>query len=75
MPAVSTKQRELMAIAEHHPEKVRPENRGVLKMSHQQLHDYASTKEKGLPRTVKHAAAKFASKLRKRRKDVDGDYD
>lgn len=33
MPAVSTKQRELMA-----------KNRGVLKMSHKQLHDFAATK-------------------------------
>jgi hypothetical protein len=33
-----------MAIAEHHPEKVNPENRGVLKMSKGQLHDYAATK-------------------------------
>jgi hypothetical protein len=38
-----------MAIAEHHPEEVNPENRGVLKMSHRQLHDFASTPEKGLP--------------------------
>jgi hypothetical protein len=49
MPAVDEPQRELMAIAEHHPEQVRPENRGVLKMSHQQLHDFASTK--GLKRS------------------------
>ena len=44
MPAVSTKQRELMAIAEHHPDKVSAKNRGVLKMSHKQLHDFAATK-------------------------------
>lgn len=44
MPAVSTKQRELMAIAEHHPSKLQKKNRGVLKMSHQQLHDFAATK-------------------------------
>lgn len=44
MPAKSEKQRELMAIAERHPEKVSPGNRGVLKMSHQQLHDFASTR-------------------------------
>lgn len=47
MPAVSEKQRQLMAIAEHHPEKVRKENRGVLKMSQQQLHEFASTKGLG----------------------------
>jgi hypothetical protein len=33
-----------MAIAEHDPEKVSSENRGVLKMSHDQLHDFAATK-------------------------------
>jgi hypothetical protein len=47
MPAVSEKQRKLMAIAEHHPEKLHAENRGVLKMSHQQLHEFASTKGLG----------------------------
>jgi hypothetical protein len=47
MPATSEKQRQLMAIAEHHPEKVQKKNRGVLKMSHSQLHDYASTKGLG----------------------------
>ena len=44
MPAVSTKQRQLMAIAEHNPSKVRKENRGVLQMSKGQLHDFAATK-------------------------------
>ena len=54
MPAVSQKQRRAMAIAEHHPEELNPENRGLLKMTHQQLHDFASTKEKGLPEHVSH---------------------
>jgi len=49
MPAVSQKQRRAMAIAEHHPEELNQQNRGLLKMSHQQLHDFASTKEKSLP--------------------------
>jgi hypothetical protein len=44
MPAVSDKQRELMAIAEHTPDKVRKANRGVLRMTHSQLHDFAATK-------------------------------
>lgn len=44
MPAVSTKQRQLMAIAEHHPSEVYAKNRGVLKMSHKQLHEFAATK-------------------------------
>jgi len=44
MPAKSKSQRELMVIAEHHPSQVNKANRGVLKMSHQQLHDFAATK-------------------------------
>jgi len=47
MPAQSEAQRRLMAIAEHHPEKLHAENRGVLKMSRGQLHDFAATKGLG----------------------------
>ena len=43
MPAVSEKQRRLFAIAEHHPEELKSKNKGILKMSHQQLHDFAAT--------------------------------
>ena len=39
-----------MAIAEHDPEKLYPENKGVAKMSKAELHKYASTKEKNLPK-------------------------
>lgn len=56
MPATSVKQRQLMAIAEHHPSEVSGKNRGVLKMSHAQLHDFAATKEKHLP--VRKSAAR-----------------
>lgn len=48
MPAESKKQRRMMAIAEHHPEKLYARNRGVLKMGRAKLHEFASTKEKGL---------------------------
>lgn len=48
MPAESKAQRRVMAIAEHQPGKLYARNRGVLKMSKSQLHDYAATKEKGL---------------------------
>lgn len=44
MPAVSDKQRKLMAIAEHKPSQLYKRNRGVLSMSHAQLHDFAATK-------------------------------
>jgi hypothetical protein len=49
MPAVSKAQQIAMAIAEHSPGKLNKKNRGLLKMSHQQLHDFAATKRKGLP--------------------------
>ena len=39
-----------MAIAEHAPSQLYGRNQGVLKMSNQQLHDFASTKRKGLPK-------------------------
>ena len=44
MPAKSEAQRRLMAVAEHHPEKLYAKNRGVLKMSKSDLHDFAATK-------------------------------
>lgn len=50
MPAVSIKQRRLMALAEHHPEAIKGKNRGVLGMSHEQLHDFAATSESDLPK-------------------------
>ena len=44
MPAKSENQREAMAIAEHHPSKLYKKNRSLMKMSKQQLHEFASTK-------------------------------
>ena len=44
MPAKSEAQRRLMAIAEHNPSEVYAKNKGVLSMSHSQLHDFAATK-------------------------------
>jgi len=49
MPAKSKKQQMAMAIAEHEPGKLKGKNKGMLKMSQSQLHDFASTKRKGLP--------------------------
>jgi len=54
-----------MAIAEHHPEDVRPENRGVLRMSHAQLHDFAATKQRGLPEHVAHVQREVGRRLLK----------
>lgn len=42
-----------MGLAEHHPDKVKGKNKGVLNMSKGSLHDFAATKEKGLPDKVK----------------------
>lgn len=53
MPAKSKAQREAMAIAAHHPEQLYDRNKGLLKMTTGQLHDFAATKEKGLPQKVK----------------------
>jgi hypothetical protein len=50
MPAKSQAQQKLFAIAEHSPGKLYGRNSGLLKMSHQQLHDFASTPRKGLPK-------------------------
>ncbi len=49
MPSVSIAQQQAMGIAEHHPSKLYKRNRGLLKMTHEQLHDFASTPEAGLP--------------------------
>lgn len=46
-----------MAIAEHNPGKLYARNRGLLKMSHSQLHDFAATKRKGLPKRKKTLAS------------------
>ena len=53
MPSKSKAQRQVMAIAEHHPRKLYARNRGMLKMSSQQLHEFAKTKEEGLPQRKK----------------------
>lgn len=50
MPSVSKNQQIAMAIAEHHPEKLKARNRGLLKMSHEQLHEFAATPRTGLPK-------------------------
>jgi hypothetical protein len=62
MPAVSKNQQIVMAIAEHDPSKLYKKNRGLLKMSHQQLHDFAHTKRSGLPTVVKHFSKKKKEK-------------
>lgn len=49
MPSESKAEQSAMAIAEHHPSKLFSRNRGLLKMTHDQLHDFASTPRHSLP--------------------------
>ena len=53
MPAKSKAQREAMAIAEHEPAKLYKRNKGLSSMTKKQLHEFAETKEKGLPKKIK----------------------
>ena len=48
MPALSIKQRRAMAIAEHNPNELFAKDKGMLSMSHSQLHDFAATPEADL---------------------------
>ena len=65
MPARSKAQRRLFAIAEHHPDELPAKDRGLLRLTHRQLHDFAATPETGLPeyqRPLRAAARKAAAK-------------
>ncbi len=53
MPSTSRAQQQAMAIAEHNPGELYGRNRGMLDMTHNQLHDFAATSTKGLPGHVK----------------------
>jgi hypothetical protein len=66
MPAPSRAMQQAAAIAKHHPEKLHKENRSLLKMTDEQLEEYASTPHEGLP---KHAGDRIPlSELMKGRK-------
>lgn len=52
MPAVSKAQQAAAAIALHHPNQLYPRNKGLAQMSLKDLHHFATTKRKGLPRKV-----------------------
>lgn len=67
MPAKSKAQRVAMAIAEHHPEQLNPENKGLADMSKKDLHDFASTPEKGLPEHTKKKKSAY-SRVREARR-------
>jgi hypothetical protein len=70
MPAKSIAQRRLFSIAEHAPSALYSRNKGLAKLPQQTLHDFAATKEKGLPKKVKkpHASQRV---IRNHGKDND----
>lgn len=49
MPSKTEKQRVAMTIAEHQPEKLYKRNKGMLKMSKEQLSEFARKSTKGSP--------------------------
>ncbi len=59
MPATSQAQAKMMAIAENAPGKLYKKNKGVLKMSGDQLSEFASTPRKGLPKRKTMTAAEM----------------
>lgn len=65
MPAVSKKQQAAMAIAEHDPGKLLKRNRGLLSLSHEQLHDFAATPRAGLPSSAGGSLSRAAERKRK----------
>ena len=64
MPAVSKKQQVAMSIAEHEPGKLLKRNRGLLSLSHDQLHDFASTPRAGLPSSSGGSLSRAAERKR-----------
>ena len=66
MPAKSRAQQALFAIAEHEPNKLHKQNRGLLGLSHQTLHDFAATPTKDLPeKKPEGALRRLARSMRK----------
>jgi len=53
MPAKSRNQQIAAAIAEHHPNELFNRNKAMLSMNKQQLHEFASTPRKNLPKKKK----------------------
>ena len=65
MPAESVAQRQAMAIALHHPEQLYERNKGLKEMTQKQLHEFASTPEKGLPERKKKSAYSHVREARR----------
>ena len=58
MPAVSEKQRKLMAVVEHAPGRLFKRNKSVLSMSKQQLHEFASKVNKKAKHVIRSSTSK-----------------
>lgn len=65
MPSVSKAQQAVMSLAEHDPAKLKKRNRGLLAMSHEQLHDFAATPTKDLPEKKEGALRRLAKGIKK----------
>jgi hypothetical protein len=59
MPAKSVAQRKAIAIAEHAPDQLYSRNKSLLSMKPGDMHDFASTPQKGLPYKVGKPKGKF----------------
>lgn len=53
MPAKSKAQAVAARIAAHHPESLYKRNKGLAEMTMKQLHEFAATSTKGLPKKAK----------------------
>lgn len=67
MPSKSVAQEKMMQIAEHAPEKLYARNKGVLSMTHSQIHDFASGSEKDKPQYAPKRKLKFPSPLKEKK--------
>ncbi len=63
MPATSTAQRRLFAVAEHHPEELSGKNKSLAKLPKSTLHEFAATPEKGLPKHKKKSGGGMLHKM------------
>lgn len=66
MPAKSIAQQKLMGMALHNPKKIYRKNKGVLSMGKEDLQDFASTKQTGLPMHILPTGLKKIRLSRKR---------
>lgn len=64
MPSVSKAQQRAMAIAEHNPRALFGRDRSLLKLSHQQLHDFAATPSRALPERKSGSLRRVAIRLK-----------